>query len=187
MRSRSVFGHDDAAAEFEDALQRPTASSAWLLVGPEGIGKATLAYRFAPTSARPCGGGDLDPVRPPTFRHPIRCSGARSRGSRSPQSAPHSPVVNDKTKRYSQWIGVDEVRRLRAFLGSTAWPTGAGASSSLIGPTNSTKTPRTRFESSRRASAANAVSLGFECRGSSALQPSGRGRGSAAFVLERRR
>ena len=26
----------------------------------------------------------------------------------------------EKTKRYSQWIGVDEVRRLRAFLGNTA-------------------------------------------------------------------
>ncbi len=26
----------------------------------------------------------------------------------------------EKSKRYSQWIGVDEVRRLRAFLGNTA-------------------------------------------------------------------
>ncbi len=29
-------------------------------------------------------------------------------------------AFNDKTKRYGQWIGVDEVRRLRAFLGNTA-------------------------------------------------------------------
>ena len=29
-------------------------------------------------------------------------------------------AYNDKTKRYGQWIGVDEVRRLRAFLGNTA-------------------------------------------------------------------
>ena len=27
---------------------------------------------------------------------------------------------NEKSKRYSQFIGVDEVRRLRAFLGNTA-------------------------------------------------------------------
>ncbi len=31
---------------------------------------------------------------------------------------------NDKTKRYSQWIGVDEVRRLRAFLGHSAGEAG---------------------------------------------------------------
>ena len=31
---------------------------------------------------------------------------------------------NEKTKRYSQWIGVDEVRRLRNFLGHSAGETG---------------------------------------------------------------
>jgi DNA polymerase-3 subunit delta' len=31
---------------------------------------------------------------------------------------------NDKTKRYSHWIGVDEVRRLRSFLGHSAGETG---------------------------------------------------------------
>jgi DNA polymerase III subunit delta' len=31
---------------------------------------------------------------------------------------------NDKTKRYSQWIGVDEVRRLRNFLGHSAGEAG---------------------------------------------------------------
>ena len=35
-----------------------------------------------------------------------------------------SRAYNDKTKRYGQWIGVDEVRRLRAFLGNTAGESG---------------------------------------------------------------
>src|SRR5689334_7994659 len=42
-----VFGHDAAIKEFEDALRSGRVHHAWLLVGPEGIGKATLAYRFA--------------------------------------------------------------------------------------------------------------------------------------------
>src|SRR5262249_42874074 len=33
-------------------------------------------------------------------------------------------AYNEKTKRYGQWIGVDEVRRLRAFLGNTAGESG---------------------------------------------------------------
>ena len=31
---------------------------------------------------------------------------------------------NEKSKRYSQWIGVDEVRRLRSFLGHSAGEAG---------------------------------------------------------------
>ena len=42
-----VFGHDAAIAEFTDALGSGRMHHAWLLVGPEGVGKATLAYRFA--------------------------------------------------------------------------------------------------------------------------------------------
>ncbi len=41
-----VFGHDEAIAEFESTLQSGRMHHAWLLVGPEGVGKATLAYRF---------------------------------------------------------------------------------------------------------------------------------------------
>ena len=42
-----LFGHQAAISEFSDALASGRMHHAWLLVGPEGIGKATLAYRFA--------------------------------------------------------------------------------------------------------------------------------------------
>ncbi len=45
-RSR-LFGHDAARAEFEEALKGGRLHHAWLIVGPEGIGKATLAYHLA--------------------------------------------------------------------------------------------------------------------------------------------
>src|SRR4029077_2410067 len=42
-----LFGHDAARAEFGDALISGRLHHAWLLVGPEGVGKATLAYHLA--------------------------------------------------------------------------------------------------------------------------------------------
>jgi DNA polymerase-3 subunit delta' len=47
---REVFeltGHDPAEAAFEDARARGRLHHAWLLTGPEGVGKATFAYRAA--------------------------------------------------------------------------------------------------------------------------------------------
>ena len=41
-----LFGHAEAEAAFAAALQGRL-HHAWLITGPEGIGKATLAYRFA--------------------------------------------------------------------------------------------------------------------------------------------
>jgi DNA polymerase-3 subunit delta' len=42
-----LIGHEDAAAAFERAARADRLHHAWLLAGPEGVGKATLAYRFA--------------------------------------------------------------------------------------------------------------------------------------------
>lgn len=43
----SLLGHAAAEAVIEDAIRAGRIHHAWLLTGPEGIGKATLAYRFA--------------------------------------------------------------------------------------------------------------------------------------------
>ena len=106
-----LFGHDEALRELEDALASGRMHHAWLLVGPEGIGKATLAYRFArEVLALGERGGASAPigVDHPVFR---KVAGL---------SHPNLLLIRrswvEKTKRYSQWIGVDEVRRLRAFL-----------------------------------------------------------------------
>jgi len=42
-----LFGHDAAEAAFLDAWKEGRLHHAWLIGGPEGIGKATLAYRAA--------------------------------------------------------------------------------------------------------------------------------------------
>src|SRR5688572_2663990 len=42
-----VIGHDAAYAEFMAALAGGRMHHAWLIAGPEGVGKATLAYAIA--------------------------------------------------------------------------------------------------------------------------------------------
>ncbi len=114
-----VFGHDAAAGEFVTALASGHLHHAWALVGPEGIGKATLAYRLARTvlahTGSGAGGGAAPEDVPPT--HGVFSKVASL-------THPNLLLIRrswiEKTKRYSQWIGVDEVRRLRSFLGGTA-------------------------------------------------------------------
>jgi DNA polymerase III subunit delta' len=110
-----VFGHEAAINEFAEALASGRMHHAWLLVGPEGIGKATLAYLFARMALAE---GDRGVARDPNHPdHPIFRKVAAL-------SHPNLLLIRrswvEKSKRYSQWIGVEEVRRLRAFLGHSA-------------------------------------------------------------------
>ena len=104
-----LFGHQAAEQELEDALQSGRMHHAWLIVGPEGIGKATLAYRFARMVL--ASGAAVDRHQP-AFRKVAALS------------HPNLLLIRrswvEKSKRWSQWIGVDEVRRLRSFLGHSA-------------------------------------------------------------------
>lgn len=42
-----LFGHQEAEAALADSLRGTRGHHAWLITGPKGVGKATLAYRFA--------------------------------------------------------------------------------------------------------------------------------------------
>ena len=42
-----LLGHEAAEATLLEALRSGRMHHAWLITGPDGIGKATLAYRFA--------------------------------------------------------------------------------------------------------------------------------------------
>ncbi len=46
-RATEVVGHSQAADDFYKAFQLGKPHHAWLITGPKGIGKATLAYRLA--------------------------------------------------------------------------------------------------------------------------------------------
>lgn len=97
-----VFGHQRAKAEMETALagQMP---HAWLLTGPEGIGKATFAWAFARRLLGPDPGVE-----------------ARLRAFSEPRLAVIRRGWDDRLKRLKTQITVDEVRKLRDFLGMSA-------------------------------------------------------------------
>jgi DNA polymerase-3 subunit delta' len=113
-----LIGHGPAEVELAAALAAGRIHHAWLLAGPAGIGKATLAYRMAMHALaepfeRDAFGGSLG----------VEAGTIAARQVRA-QSHPGLLVVrrgyNMKDKRFPASIGVDEVRRLRSFLGHRA-------------------------------------------------------------------
>ena len=105
-----MIGHAAAAAELAEAMQGGRMHHAWLITGPQGIGKATLAYRFARRLlAGPAADGalGLDPADPVFRRVAI--------GS-------HADLLtierewDEKRGRMRGEIVVDDARAISAFL-----------------------------------------------------------------------
>lgn len=109
------FGHAAAEAEVLSAWNRGRLPHALLLGGPDGIGKATLAYRIA----RFLLSAPKQGVK--TLEIP-----ADHRASRQVAALSHPDLVvlrriaSEEGKRPPSEIPVDEVRRAIAFFGSTA-------------------------------------------------------------------
>ncbi len=113
-----LYGHAAAEATLAQAFAGGRLHHAWLLAGRAGIGKATLAYRMA--------------------RHMLSRPEERDPAARSLHVPPHAAAArhvaqlahpgllvlrrpyDPRTKRLLSIISVDEVRRLRSFLGLTA-------------------------------------------------------------------
>src|SRR5690606_7513174 len=121
--SADLRGHAEAESTLLDAYRGGRLHHAWLIGGPRGIGKATLAYRFARfILAHP----DVDSpaVRAATTlaidpAHPVARQIA---GAAHPDLLTLERSANDKGVLRTV-ITVDEVRRTVSFFGSTA---GAG-------------------------------------------------------------
>lgn len=117
----SLWGHEEAETELLSAYREGRLHHAWLLDGPEGVGKATLAYRFArfllahpdPTSAEVRSADDLgvEPDAPVTRQVASRVH---------PNLFVLERPRNEKGQPSSQIIPVEQVRRLGHFLGGTA-------------------------------------------------------------------
>ncbi len=129
-----LLGHEAAESALDTALSGGRLHHAWLITGPEGIGKATLAYRFArrllagrPRVSHPgsdqtggeqrggglsggAGGLALDPAHP-VFRRVA--AGA------------HADLItvergyDEKRKRVRSVITAEDVRRIAGFMALT--------------------------------------------------------------------
>ncbi len=105
-----LLGQEEAEARLADALASGRMHHAWLITGPDGVGKATLAYRFARhiLAGRPNTGSlELDPAHP-VFRRVA--------------AGTHADLLtverewDDKKKRLRGEIVIDTVRGVASFL-----------------------------------------------------------------------
>lgn len=119
-RSQRLVGHDDAEKTMLAAQQSGRLHHAWLLTGPRGIGKATLAWRFARFLL--CGQqqGGLFGDGPENLDVPQDAPGRGLVDARSHPDLFHlRRAVNHDTGRMRAEIAVDDVRGLGAFMHMT--------------------------------------------------------------------
>ncbi len=108
----SLSGHEKAEAQLLDAYRGGRLPQAWILGGPQGIGKATLAWRMArflaahpdPSAPEVLGARDLhvDPSHPAAKKLSALAYGDLALLRRE---------WNDKSKKHFTRISVDDVRR----------------------------------------------------------------------------
>jgi DNA polymerase-3 subunit delta' len=116
-----LYGHAAAESALLESYRSGRLPHGWLLVGPAGIGKATLAYRVARfVLAHPA--CNMPAV---TYATSLAVDGAHPVARRiAAQSHPDLLVIertiNEKTGKLHQEIQVDDVRRSIGFFGSTA-------------------------------------------------------------------
>lgn len=124
--TETLFGQDAAEAAFLEAFATGRLHHAWLLTGPRGIGKATLAWRIARFLAaappRPEMGlfGDTPPPAislQMATDHPVW---RRSAALSEPRIALCRRSWDEKTKRLKTQLTVDEVRRLKGHFTMSA-------------------------------------------------------------------
>jgi DNA polymerase-3 subunit delta' len=114
-----LHGHDSAVAAFRDALDSGRLHHAWLVSGPEGVGKALFAAKAA-LRVLAQGQGSLDsPGLDVSDEHPA----ARlvSAGSHPDlMKLERLPKENSSTGELARSIGVDQVRSLQRLFNTTA-------------------------------------------------------------------
>ncbi|MQT11601.1 DNA polymerase III subunit delta' [Segnochrobactrum spirostomi] len=134
-----LVGQSAAERTLLDAYRSGRLHHGWILGGPRGVGKATLAFRFArfllanpdPNAPTVAAARDLSvPAGHPAGR--LVASGAH------PDLLHLRRPWDDKGKRFRSELTVDEVRRLTPFFGSTA--SGGGWRVAIVDPADDLNT-----------------------------------------------
>lgn len=112
-----LHGHGQAVQEFLAAARSGRLHHAWLLAGPRGIGKATLAFRMARfLLAGGAGNEESDETLYMAPNHPV-FSRVASGGHTDLMTIERS--INEKTKKMRSEIVVGDVRRIGRLVSLT--------------------------------------------------------------------
>ena len=123
--TRKVYGHDGAQLEFLEAHRAGRLHHAWLITGPRGIGKATLAWQFTKfllhaagesEDSPQTGGGGVHALDVPAESAVARRIAAGSELTVMGIERSRSP----KTGRMRRIIPVEDVRELQSFFSLTS-------------------------------------------------------------------
>jgi len=131
-RQADLLGHADSEGKLLAAWNSGRLPHAWLITGPRGIGKATLAYRFARFALAGGAGGDGASAGDSLFG-PAPAAENGSSLAISPDSTVFRRVaagahpdllmvekgIDPKSGREKSAIGVDEARAIGSFLSLT--------------------------------------------------------------------
>ena len=109
-----LFGHEEAVQALEQAMASPRLHHGWLISGRRGIGKATLAYRFA--RALLADKGEAGPRLDIAPNHPVFQQVA---GRHHPDLDIIEAERDPKTGKVKSAIPVDRVREATANLNRT--------------------------------------------------------------------
>jgi DNA polymerase-3 subunit delta' len=113
----SLQGHDDLVAGFLDATRSGRLHHAWLLAGPQGIGKARFAEAVA---LRLLAEGQGPPIDAPGFDVPLNHPTARLIDAGShPDFQRLERLFREKTGDHARNISIDQVRALQGLFGTT--------------------------------------------------------------------
>lgn len=116
--TQTLFGHEEAERTLAEALSSGRMHHGWLLAGRDGIGKATLAYRFA--RAALAGPDERDPKGQSLAVSDDTVASHQVRALSHPGLLLIRRSYDTKTKRFTASIPTDAVRRLRSFLAHRA-------------------------------------------------------------------
>lgn len=124
-----LVGHADVEAKAAGLIARRELTNGWLIAGPSGIGKATMAFRIARAlldrgAAAPAETSGLDlgdaPAAPTSLQ---RHGDSRAASLIAAGSHPDLFIArrqwNDKTQKFAQEITVDTIRALTRALAQT--------------------------------------------------------------------
>jgi len=112
-----LLGHDEAEAAFLQGFESGKLAHGWIISGPRGIGKATLAYRFARTLLSQGSGSNLSPPTPDP--RPLTPIFSRIAAGSHTDLLVIEQIYDEKKEEKTREISVEQVRAIAQFLSLT--------------------------------------------------------------------